>query len=699
MRNIFKLRLVAIIIVLSKSFDCIYAQEEKKDDVYDLSLEELMNVPISSASKSEETLFDAPLSSYTITKSDIDRSGVTSIMEALRLAPGVIVRELTNGIYDIHIRGFDNATRDQHFYQKSNYATLIMIDSRPVYNPLTGGTYWETLPVDINVVERIEIVRGPVAPLFGPNAVSGAINIITSRPTSKNLNVNTNSQIGTHDTYLLNISLGTMVGKWNISASANYQNRGKYDNQYYSIAQNKFVTPDQLVLYTDPTNGNILLGSDYKKNLPNHKVALSNFAANAFIGYTFKKDVKLDVTLGTVQSESQKIYSGAIQDTYFSTVKTLGTYTNVLFSAQNLKVRTSVNYTTDNPSVGDQDLGIATLIQKYDYVLSDAVAEYDFKLSGKIKITPGLSYEGINFDDTRYHDNVTSIGLFNGKPSIHNFSSFLRSDFAPAKNFRVVAALRADKFSVPDKIYINYELASTYKFNESNLIRLAVTRANSGSFMASNYQNLTIGGVFIFGGNTHLNLFTIDMQEIGFRSKLSKTAQIDVDIFRQRAENFIVPPSDTQTYANSPLRPTQYGATVSANFLWNDRFQFKPFITLQFTTTENIPANWSKDHSHTPGYYGGYYLNFRPASKWNFNVNGYYFASHRQYDINDPTNSNPQGNIHGKFLVDLKASYTFAKGINLFVNVRNALNSRSREFYGADQTSAIYLVGISRNVN
>src|SRR5688572_26445010 len=87
-----------------------FAQEQAKEevDLYSLSLEELMNIPIESVSKKTETLFDAPLSSYTIRRADIDRSGATSIVEALRLAPGIIVREQTNGVYDVHIRGFDN---------------------------------------------------------------------------------------------------------------------------------------------------------------------------------------------------------------------------------------------------------------------------------------------------------------------------------------------------------------------------------------------------------------------------------------------------------------------------------------------------------------------------------------------------------------------------------------------------------------
>src|SRR6188768_1063761 len=203
------LNFLVLLCLLSSSV--VFAQETKTeeggDDLYTLSLEELMNIPINSASKKDETLFDAPLSSYTITRADIDKSGATRIMEALRLAPGVIVREQTNGVYDIHIRGLDNILRTSEAYTKSNLTTLVMIDNRPVFNHNLGGTFWETLPIDLNDVERIEIVRGPSAPLFGPNAVTGVINIMTKRSSAKRY-VNANVQYGTPSTTIANAAFG-----------------------------------------------------------------------------------------------------------------------------------------------------------------------------------------------------------------------------------------------------------------------------------------------------------------------------------------------------------------------------------------------------------------------------------------------------------------------------------------------------------
>src|SRR4051812_33103355 len=82
----------------------------------EFSLEELMNIPIYSVSKTEESTFEAPLSSSVITRDQIKKAGCTTIMEAMRLVPGVIVREQTNGSYDIHLRGLDNVPPNLGLY-------------------------------------------------------------------------------------------------------------------------------------------------------------------------------------------------------------------------------------------------------------------------------------------------------------------------------------------------------------------------------------------------------------------------------------------------------------------------------------------------------------------------------------------------------------------------------------------------------
>ena len=161
-----------------------------QDNYADLSLDDLMNVEVIEAiTKTPEVLFEAPLDVSVLQHDEIIDSGATSIPEALRLVPGMIVREQSPGNYDVHLRGFDNATVNSMLPFPSNAITLVMIDYRIVYNHFASGTFWDTLPVDINNVKRIEVIRGPSSALYGPNAVAGVINIVTTQPEASGLHL------------------------------------------------------------------------------------------------------------------------------------------------------------------------------------------------------------------------------------------------------------------------------------------------------------------------------------------------------------------------------------------------------------------------------------------------------------------------------------------------------------------------------
>ncbi|GAF02373.1 TonB-dependent receptor plug domain-containing protein [Saccharicrinis fermentans] len=164
------------------------------------SIEELYNLILnptqSTASKMEEDIFNAPLATTVITADELSKSGVRSIPEALKLAPGIIVREKTNGNYDVHIRGNDYISPGSDFENTVNSTTLVMIDNRPVYNNFLGATFWENLPISVNDVSKIEIIYGPSAALYGPNAVSGVIHFITKKNKQEGIHTDFDIQEG-----------------------------------------------------------------------------------------------------------------------------------------------------------------------------------------------------------------------------------------------------------------------------------------------------------------------------------------------------------------------------------------------------------------------------------------------------------------------------------------------------------------------
>ncbi len=137
-----------------------------------LSLEELLRVEVTSVSKKSEELFDAPAAAYVITSEDLRRSGATSIPEALRMVPGLQVAHIDANKWAISSRGFNG-----WFANK----LLVLIDGRSVYTPLYSGVYWDVQDTLLEDIDRIEVIRGPGATLWGANAVNGVINIITKQ--------------------------------------------------------------------------------------------------------------------------------------------------------------------------------------------------------------------------------------------------------------------------------------------------------------------------------------------------------------------------------------------------------------------------------------------------------------------------------------------------------------------------------------
>ncbi|HVC29656.1 MAG TPA: TonB-dependent receptor, partial [Steroidobacteraceae bacterium] len=140
-----------------------------------MSLEQLSNLQVTSVAKAPQPLSTAPAAVYVITHDAILRSGATSLAEALRLAPNLEVTQVSASNYVVSARGFNGAPQAQNFSNKM----LILVDGRSVYTPLYSGVYLDADAVLLRDVDRIEVISGPGAALWGANAVNGIINIIT----------------------------------------------------------------------------------------------------------------------------------------------------------------------------------------------------------------------------------------------------------------------------------------------------------------------------------------------------------------------------------------------------------------------------------------------------------------------------------------------------------------------------------------
>jgi iron complex outermembrane receptor protein len=138
-----------------------------------LKTEEVFEETVVTASKAAQNPLDAPNSTSIITEQDIRLSGITKIPELLRRLAGVDIMETTGGHTEVSLRGFN---------QRLSNKVLVLVDGRSVFVDLVGATFWATLSIGVEDIERIEVVRGPGSALYGADAFNGVINIITKSP-------------------------------------------------------------------------------------------------------------------------------------------------------------------------------------------------------------------------------------------------------------------------------------------------------------------------------------------------------------------------------------------------------------------------------------------------------------------------------------------------------------------------------------
>ena len=149
----------------------VWPQEPSKD-LGNKSIEDLMNIEVTSVSKKEQKLSRTASAIFVITQEDIRRSGATNIPDLLRMVPGLDVAQVNGSTWAISSRGFNDEAANK---------LLVMIDGRTVYSPLFSGVFWDAQQVPLEIIDRIEVIRGPGAAVWGANAVNGVINIITKK--------------------------------------------------------------------------------------------------------------------------------------------------------------------------------------------------------------------------------------------------------------------------------------------------------------------------------------------------------------------------------------------------------------------------------------------------------------------------------------------------------------------------------------
>ncbi|MDR0814932.1 MAG: TonB-dependent receptor plug domain-containing protein, partial [Bacteroidales bacterium] len=534
------------------------------DDLFNM----LLNKDVAIASKRDESYFDTPLSTSVLTAEDIQRSGALSIPEVLRLLPGVIVREKTNGNYDVHIRGSNNIAGQQSLFSE-NTMTLVMIDGRTVYSFLTGGTFWEALSIGVSDIERIEVIRGAASAMYGANAVTGVINIITKKSAGDRVCIEANTSLGGifngaspvngrgagHQSLSLLNNVNEKF-KYRISGNYNYRDRAQSDIFYYLTHP---VAADGISARYYPVDSAVIQGMDPEKMFKDSNRGLQSFGVNGLVSYTINENVQFDLTAGIQNSTA--ISSNL--DLYFfahSERQSALQYVNLQSKIYDFNIHTDYTWGWGNIAGGSP--GLRTDQSNFNFDI-----EYSHQWS-RVTISPGLNFSYITNNGESHPENQS---YFKGTQVLYSIAPSIRADYKPVEKLRLSGALRLESNKVPEKPYLTWQLLGNYKFNEGSLVRAVYSRANQSPFMLNANSNSSVfmenpmvGNLPVeirMTGEKDLKLVVADMYELGYRQRIGKRILLNVELFHSQMKNFGMPEPEEMRLQGS-LYPLTYNPVL-----------------------------------------------------------------------------------------------------------------------------------------
>jgi len=651
------------------------------DELFDGRLEQLSNTTSISASKHQEDLFDTPISMSVITGEQIKTAGALSIPEALKLVPGVLVRELSNGLYEVHIRGFENVPQLESTTSLGNRSSLIMIDNRPVYSYFNGGTFWESLPIGIDDIAKIEVIRGASSALYGANAMTGVIHIITKRPSDQQ-GGEVNLNVGSSKTKVTHVATSTSLGDHKLRFSGLYDQRDRYQSTYYNYSKDQYVNLDDI--NTGRSNPFVIQDPKEAKEQTAFQVSLNNDPIS---------EVAYDISLSHQETKSHKEYFG-LRATPLHEATIKNSAMNAQVNIRNLYFRLShTNGESRFPAVNSFS---------FDESVTQSSIEYEYSLP-QWRIRPGLAYDEIEYD-------AEFVG---GKQHLRNKAAMLRSDYQASTRLRIIAAIRQDEYNVPSEKYTSYQLLSTYKLQMNTVLRAGIDKAHRSPFVVERYVDIGVndpnfpGFRSDFLGDKQMDLTTINTIEFGIRHQFSFNNWVDVEVFHNQIEDYVNPINTgvtlegpitviTNQFQVLPTNAEQIGLTVDWGYEALN-WDVNAFLTVQRTkikdqfTNLNSPLTLKNtNNSATPTTYGGFNANWHPNNMWSFNSNLYYMQDHKM-KLQQPQGSQ---NFQNWFTLNLKTTHHFSELIDIHLALKNLSNRTQSQYFRTDIIDPILLLGV-----
>jgi iron complex outermembrane receptor protein len=493
-------------------------------DLMTATLEELMNVEITSAARKAQRAADVPAAISVLTREDIRRSGMTNIPDVLRLVPGVQVAQINANKWAVSIRGFNGLYSNK---------LLVLVDGRSVYNRLFSGVMWDAEDVMLEDIDRIEIIRGPGAATWGANAVNGVINILT-RPASQTTGVLARVSGGSLDPALAAVRYGGSLG------SLQYRVYSQWSDHGDSLLSLHAPADDEWRSQTAGFRGDWAAG----RNSVMFEGSATRGRANALWA---------NLTAGQAQGRPPAL----AEESSMNGGTVLGRWTRARRTGASLQVQSFIGLATRNEPVGD-----------YRRTTSDWDVQYHTAVRQRHDVVAG---GGFRFMDERFAGR-TGYTLTPERTKDRLFNVFAQDEIAMAGN-RVHTTLGArvehdalSGWGVQPTSRIMWDMVPRHHHVWAAASRALRRPSLLDRGIRVDYPATSTGGplpvALTLLGNPATRTEQFVESELGYRLDISTAATVDVTGFVGRYEHLRTNEPQTPSVVLTGGRPTSVSAPV-----------------------------------------------------------------------------------------------------------------------------------------
>jgi iron complex outermembrane receptor protein len=448
------------------------------------------------AAKELQPITESPSAVSVITADDIERSGVTNLPDLLRTVPGLDVMEATASDFNITARGFNRLLANK---------MLVLVDGRSVYQDMLGVTLWETLPLVLDDIERIEIVRGPGSTLYGANAFSGVINIITKTP-QETPPLTISRVTGDHDLEIASLIHGGRVAKTDYKLCLASDRLGAWDET------------------ATAATGLDRISHDFSRWNASAERALGGGVMTAYVGGSpGHLQILPDEVWGTIDFRSSL------------------DYWNLVYEQPDLLVRGFWNH-------GEQVVA-SDLDDWVEFHTYDLEVQKRLRLRQDHSVIVGATWRQNRIHLSEEQDYTQRL-----------YGAYLQDHYANDRGFSVVGGMRYDYHPLTGD-HLSPRVSAVYSPRRGESFRASVATAYRNPSFFESYLDLrqreVMPGVdLLWHGNEDLGAEKITSYDIGYQAVVTPRLRWEIDTFYNKLDDFIVktmvagPPTIEFTYLN-----------------------------------------------------------------------------------------------------------------------------------------------------